>query len=48
MATERDYNEVLRQLRSGGGSANIIVVNAFADAPDGLPPGTLIFSTTGG
>lgn len=29
------------------GSANIIVVNAFEDAPDGLPEGTLVFSKTG-
>lgn len=30
------------------GSANVVVVNSFDNAPAGLPPGTLVFSTTGG
>lgn len=30
------------------GAANVVVVPSFENAPAGLPPGTIIFSTTGG
>lgn len=31
-----------------GGPTNIVVVNSFEDAPEGLPEGTIVFSRTGG
>lgn len=47
MATERDYNEVIRQQKGGGGTANVVIVETFADVPPALPYGTIVFSKSG-